>query len=93
MMDIEVTRIFPEVYRVELIEGNTTTTYEVGASDADVERLAGGMSGEALVEESFRFVLERDKKEVIPPTFHLLLIARYHPEFIEEVPQRLLARH
>ena len=92
MADIRVARSGPEQYRVEVSEGESTTVHEVGASDADVERLGAGAPAEALIEESFRFLLEREPQGSILSSFHLLLIARYFPEYLEEIPERMKNR-
>ncbi len=92
MAEIQVTQRRPEEFRVEVTEGESRTIHLVAATQADVERLAAGLSGEALIEETFGFLLERQAKEAIPPTFHVLLIARYHPDYLEEIPRRMEAR-
>ncbi len=57
---------------------------------ADYEQIAGGKAGpEALVTESFRFLLEREPKESILGSFDLTLIGRYFPEYGHEIVKRL----
>jgi hypothetical protein len=63
-------------------DDGSRTGHEVTVSDADWERFgAGYASRAALVEASFRFLLEREPKESILPVFELGVIARYFPEF------------
>lgn len=89
---VEVTCVGPEVYQVDVSERNTTTTFQVGATEADVERLGGGKSAEDLIEQSFEYLLERGEAlQKLPPSFHLLLIARYHPDYLEDIPARMMS--
>jgi hypothetical protein len=44
---------------------------------------------EALVEESFRFLLEREPQGSIMRRFDLQVIGRYFPEYSEEIGKRL----
>lgn len=92
MPEIRVEQLTPEAFRVQVTQGEIRRVHLVSATAADVERLSAGLSGEELVEESFRFVLEREPIGVIPDTFHLLLFARYHPDYLEEIPERMRRR-
>ena len=53
-----------------------------------VERYAPGATPEALVEASFRFLLEREPKESILRSFDVSVIGRYFPEFEREIVSR-----
>jgi hypothetical protein len=53
---------------------------KLGLRDVDEQR---------LIEESFRFLLEREPKESILSSFELPVIARYFPEYPDEIAQRL----
>jgi hypothetical protein len=44
------------------------------------------------LEESFRFLLEREPNTSILPSFGLLLIGRYFPEYQQEIRARLGVR-
>jgi hypothetical protein len=92
MADIRVEQVQSEVFRVEVTEADVRRVHLVTALPEDVERLAAGRSGEALVDESFRFVLEREPIGILPDNFHLLLIARYHPDYLNEIPERMARR-
>ena len=59
----------------------STTAHTVTATEADIDRWAGGADGAALVEASFRFLLDREPKEAILGSFSLPVIARYFPEY------------
>ena len=66
------------------------THHRVTLRKTDYERLAGGKtSPEALVTESFRFLLERERKESILGSFDLTVISRYFPEYEREIVKRL----
>ncbi len=86
---IEVTRRDHENYTVT-VEGATTTRHEVKLSAACHEDLTGGKATpEALIEESFRFLLEREPNTSILSSFELSLIGRYFPEYRKEIRQRV----
>jgi hypothetical protein len=44
---------------------------------------------EALVDESFRFLLEREPKESIMKRFEISVIERYFPEYPDEIRLRM----
>jgi hypothetical protein len=77
-------------FQVTVAEGKGETQHRVTLRKADYERLAGGQATpEALVTESFRFLLERESKESILRSFNLTLIGRYFPEYEREIVKRL----
>src|SRR5271170_7501377 len=60
------------------------------AEVGDVECLAGGKaSAERLIEESFRFLLERESNTSILRSFRITDIGRYFPEYELEIRRRL----
>jgi hypothetical protein len=82
----------PDGYEFEVAvqEGQSQTRHRVALKQADYERLAGSRaSPEALVRESFRFLLEREPKESILRAFDLTIIGRYFPEYEREIARRL----
>jgi hypothetical protein len=89
MADIEVTRTDPEYLRVEVTEAGSTSVHDVKVTGDDIDQLAAGSSAEALVEESFRFLLEREPQDSIMRRFDLQVISRYFPEYSEEIGKRL----
>ena len=76
--------------QVTVSERGSETRHQVTLRKTDYERLAGGKaSPEALVIESFRFLLEREPKESILRSFDLTVIGRYFPEYEREIAKRL----
>jgi len=69
------------VYDVTIQDGRGTSHHLVTVWPSDVERYAPGAAPEALVEASFRFLLEREPKEAILARFDLPVIERYFPEY------------
>jgi hypothetical protein len=68
--------------RVTVSEGVTHTEHEVSVSEAELKRYgATGTSPVALVGEAFAFLLDREPKESILPSFAVSDIERYFPEF------------
>lgn len=88
-MAVEV-RADGDAFAVTVREGGATTEHrvripegyasELGLEDADPV---------ALVEESFAFLLEREPKESIMSSFELPVIARYFPEYPDEITRRM----
>ena len=76
--------------QVTVKEEQGESRHRVTLRKADYERLSGGkVSPEALVTESFRFLLEREPKESILRSFDLTVIGRYFPEYEREIARRL----
>jgi hypothetical protein len=85
---ITVNKINDTTFEVT-VEGGATTTHRVTVRDAVYETLTGGAaSREQLVEESFRFLLDREPNTSILRQFDLPLIGRYFPEYEEQIRQR-----
>lgn len=77
-------------YVVTLKDGASVSHHEVSASSGDLQRLGlEDCEPHAVVEESFRFLLEREPKEAILADFDLSTIARYFPEYPEEIRRRM----
>ncbi|MDY7079078.1 MAG: hypothetical protein SXV54_19360 [Chloroflexota bacterium] len=93
MASIEVQKTdHGDTYELQVIvkEGRGESRHRVTLRKADYERLSGGkISPEALVTESFRFLLEREPKESILRSFDLTVIGRYFPEYEREIARRL----
>ena len=71
---------------VRIRGGGSETTHRVTVNPAVLDRLAhGSFDPTALVERSFRFLLEREKKESILGSFDLPLIGRYFPEYEQTI--------
>ncbi|MFQ5870478.1 MAG: hypothetical protein ACE5JC_11300 [Candidatus Zixiibacteriota bacterium] len=77
-------------FQVTVKEGKGESHHRVTLRKADYQRLvAGKVSPEDLVTESFRFLLEREPKESILSSFDLMVIGRYFPEYRREIVKRL----
>ncbi len=86
---IEVTKRDEETYTVS-VQGSRTTRHEVKLSPDYHRKLSGDKTTpEALVEESFRFLLEREPNTSILSSFELPLIGRYFPEYENEIRKRI----
>jgi hypothetical protein len=89
---IEVKHLSGDEYEVR-VGGTTRTTHRVTLREADRERLGGkDVSAEQLIEESFRFLLEREPNTSILRSFELPVIGRYFPEYEQEIRGRLKQR-
>ena len=66
-----------------------TSEHEVLVDRATMDDLAPGATPEALVAESFRFLLERDPPESILRSFELPIIGRYFADYAEEIRRRM----
>lgn len=77
-------------YQVTVASENETT-HHVTLRESDRKRLAGkDISAETLIEESFRFLLEREPNASILTTFDLPIIGRYFPEYERVIRERLV---
>lgn len=78
------------VFSVGVTESDSSSKHRVTLADADYEKLVPkGVEREDLVEESFRFLLEREPKESILSSFDLTVIGNYFPEYEEKIGNRL----
>jgi hypothetical protein len=92
MAEIQVTRVEAgKTMRFDVVvrEGGGVTQHRVMLREPDYQRLAGEATPEALVEESFRFLLEREPKEAILRRFDLMVIGNYFPEYEREITGRI----
>lgn len=93
MMSIEVKRTDHDnsyEFQVTVKEGKGASHHRVTLRKADYQGLvAGKVSPEDLVTESFRFLLEREPKESILSSFDLMVIGRYFPEYRREITKCL----
>jgi hypothetical protein len=89
MVEIRVTHEAGDEYRVVVRDAGGATEHRVTVTGRDLKRLAPGASVESLLQESFRFLLEREPKEAILRRFEIPVIARYFPEYPEEIRRRL----
>ncbi len=89
MTEITVEPEGGRTYRVTVTETGSSTTHEVTASPADLDRLGGGADPEKLIKASFRFLLDRESKESILRRFDLSVISRYFPEYPSRIAEYL----
>ena len=74
---------------VVTVKGAVITHHRVRVTKAEVDHMAQGRTVEQLLQESFRFLLEREPNTSILPSFGLLLIGRYFPEYQQEIRTRM----
>jgi hypothetical protein len=89
MTRIDVSPTGGDVFLVTVADESGSTRHRVTASPDDVAALAGQVDALALIEASFRFLLEREPKESILGRFDLPVIAAYFPEYPSEIRRRL----
>lgn len=91
-IEIEEEKHGSAVFAVQVTEGGTSSDHKVTVKDEDYQRLAPeGVSRRELVEESFRFLLEREPKSSILSSFELTVIGNYFPEYEDKIGERLMA--
>lgn len=71
------------------VKAGATTQHRVRVTQSDLVRFGGGASAEDLLQESFRFLLERESNASILSSFNLPVISSYFPEYEEDIRQRL----
>ncbi|MDQ4006425.1 MAG: hypothetical protein M3135_09055 [Actinomycetota bacterium] len=90
MSDVQVTPLEEGAFGVEVVEGNTRTGHRVTVPPAYLDGLGvGDADPEAVIRESFAFLLEREPPSSILREFSLESIEQYFPEYREELPRRL----
>ena len=70
-------------------DGETTSHRVIVPQSLLSEWNLEGADEEAVVRESFNFLLEREPASSILPEFSLAIISRYFPEYSQELPKRL----
>lgn len=89
MERITVIHVDGDEYVVAVQDETGDTKHRVAVTAEDLEWLRTDVPAERVLEESFRFLLEREPKEAILRRFELPVIARYFPEYPEEIRRRL----
>ena len=75
------------IFEVKVSNGNSTT-HRVNLTREYYEHLASTDTNPSnLVEGSFRFLLEREPKEMILRTFDLKIISHYFPEYKRRISE------
>jgi hypothetical protein len=73
-------------FHITVSEGDSITRHEVTLSAADFERLGEHYgSPEEFVRSCFEFLLEREPKSSILPTFDIAEIGIYFPDFERKI--------
>ena len=86
MAEILVMQAEGDVFDVTVSDGASKTEHEVRAELADLD--LDGCDPRLVVEESFRFLLEREPKEAILASFELARIKDFFPDYPEEMKRR-----
>jgi hypothetical protein len=77
-------------FLVRVGEGGSHTEHRVTVARRDYERLTrAAVTPEVLVEKTFEFLLDRERKESILRQFELSVVTRYFPEFETELKRAL----
>ena len=85
-----MTPLEPGTFRVVVTGAGTPTTHRVTVPPGYLEELGvSQVAPEAVVRESFAFLLEREPPTSILSEFDLPEIARYFPSYPTELPRRL----
>ena len=80
----------PLTFEVAVGEGADMSRHHVTMDQATQGQLGGGHDPERVVEAAFAFLLDREPKESILPSFNITVISRYFPEFEKELPGYLV---
>lgn len=89
MAEIEVESLGGDDYRVEVRDESGSSRHRVTAPPAKLEELGAADRPEELLEESFRFLLEREPRSAILSRFELSTITSYFPEYPDEIRRRM----
>lgn len=76
-------------YEVTVQDDGARTVHRVRMSPAEHARYGRGATPERLLDESFRFLLEREPATSILDRFDLSTIERYFPDYPEQIRKRL----
>lgn len=89
MVDIVIRPWGDAEFDVELHDGGSSTVHRVSVDAEALDGLGVEADPERLVRESFVFLLEREPPTSILRRFALSDIARYFPEYPQEIARRL----
>ena len=89
MAEIRIAHAGGDDYTVEVREGSSSTRHRVTVPSSAHTRFGGAAPVEVVLEQSFRFLLEREPKESILRQFEISVIASYFPDYAHEIRQRL----
>jgi hypothetical protein len=81
----------PGHFRVDVTRGEEATHHDVFVPERLMDKLdLPRLEPFELVEETFRFLLEREPATSIMREFSLDVVSRYFPEYEDEIRQRLM---
>lgn len=87
---IQIDKITADTFRVRVTEGTGASSHVVTVNAEHYKRLTNGkIEPQELVKRSFDFLLQREPKESILPQFDLQVIARYFPDYEDEIKRGL----
>ena len=81
MADLTIVALGEGHFRVQVGEGASSTTHDVLVPPETIARLGWAGTPEDLLRGSFEFLLRRERKESILPSFTIDVIGRYFPEW------------
>ncbi len=88
---IHVLPTSPGCFAVEVSNGHGTTHHDVSVPERLLETIdLPRVEPHRLVEETFRFLLEREPATAILREFSLDVVCRYFPEYEDEIRLRLM---
>jgi hypothetical protein len=88
--ELTITQLEPGTFGVEVVEGNATTSHRVVLEDEFLDGAGlDAVEREVVVRETFEFLLEREPPSAIMSEFGLDTVARFFPEFVEELISRI----
>jgi hypothetical protein len=77
-------------FKVEISENESVTTHEVTMEKSFYKDLQTNESPKEIVRKSFKFLLERESKEMILSEFNISIISKYFPEYKRILMTKLL---
>ena len=90
MAEIAITPLERREFDVRVREGDSETSHHVSVPEDLIRELGLPEDDlEAVVRESFEFLLEREPASSIMSEFSLDVITRYFPEYPQELSRRL----
>ena len=89
-IEIKKRKDFPEGKFEVTVSSDRITKHKVTLTEEYYTELtSGAVSPEALLEESFEFLLAREPNTSILPEFNLRVISRYFPEYERKIKSKL----
>jgi len=89
MAEIRVKSVGNDEHEVAVDAAGTRTLHRVRVTERDRQQFGPDATVERLLEESFRFLLEREPPSSILSRFDLPVIGKYFPEYAAEIQKRL----